>query len=344
MREPSFWWDKAGCAAWLLQPLALIYGAVAAHRLRRTGTQAGIPVICVGNFTLGGAGKTPTAIAVARLLAESGEAPFFLSRGYGGRLAGPLRVDPALHSAADVGDEPLLLARHAPTVVSHDRVAGAAFAREAGAEVIVMDDGLQNPSLQKDLTIAVIDARRGIGNGFVFPAGPLRAPLKAQLEKTHCILLIGDGRQTPSAIAGLTHAERRPLLRARLEPDGGAVKALGRRKVLAFAGIGDPEKFFMTLASVGLEAVAEESFPDHHPYTGDDAERLLALCETKNLVPVTTEKDLVRLSGTHPALAKLAAKARAIPVALVFEDMAAAKKLALRAAQSPQREKGSRAG
>ena len=163
--------------------------------------------------------------------------------------------------------------------------------------------------------------------------GPLRAPLKMQLEQTHCILLIGDGRQTPAAINGLTHAERRPLLRGRLEPDGNAIKALGKRKLLAFAGIGDPEKFFMTLAGAGLEAVAEESFADHHPYTSADAERLLALAESKNLIPVTTEKDLVRLSGSDPALAKLLTKARAIPVSLVFEDAAAVKKLVLRAAE-----------
>ena len=336
MREPSFWWSKAGLYAWLLEPFARIYGTVAASRMRKPGAKAGIPVICVGNFTLGGAGKTPTAIAVARILIDSGKAPFFLSRGYGGKLAGPVRVDPAIHSAADVGDEPLLLARHAPTIVSQDRVAGAAFAREAGADVIVMDDGLQNPSLQKDLTIAVIDARRLIGNGFVFPAGPLRAPLKAQLQVANCILLIGDGRQTPSAIAALTQAETRPLLRGRLEPDGNAVKALGRRKVLAFAGIGDPEKFFMTLAGAGLEAVAEESFPDHHPYDGADAQRLLALAEAKNLIPVTTEKDLVRLSGHDRALATLAAKTRAIPVTLMFEDATAVKKLVLRALQSAQ--------
>lgn len=336
MREPSFWWDKAGLPAWLLQPVAMIYGAIAAGRMRKPGVSAGVPVVCVGNFTLGGAGKTPTAIAVARLLKENGKTPFFLSRGYGGTLAGPLRVDPATHNAADVGDEPLLLARHAPAIVSHDRVSGAAFAREAGADVIVMDDGLQNPSLRKDLTIAVIDARRGIGNGFAFPAGPLRAPLKAQLEKSDCILLIGDGRQTPTAISDMTHAQNRPLLRARLEPDGTAIKALGRQKVLAFAGIGDPEKFFMTLAGAGLEAVGEESFPDHHVYSDADAQRLLALCESRGLVPITTEKDLVRLSGQTPALARLAAKTRAIPVTLMFEDVGAVKKLLQRIKPAPR--------
>jgi tetraacyldisaccharide 4'-kinase len=336
MREPSFWWDKPSLPAYLLRPVAAIYGAIAGARMRKEGTSAGIPVICVGNFTLGGAGKTPAAIAIAKLLIESGHAPFFLSRGYGGRLSGPVRVDPAVHKAADVGDEPLLLARHAPAIVSHDRVAGAAFAREAGADVIVMDDGLQNPSLRKDFTIAVIDARRGLGNRFVFPAGPLRAPLQTQLEHAHCILLIGDGRQTPAAINGLTHAQHRPLLRARLEPDANAVKALGRRKLLAFAGIGDPEKFFMTLAGAGLEAAAEESFADHHPYTPDDAVRLLTLAESKNLIPVTTEKDLVRLTGSDPAIATLRARTRGLPVSLVFEDMAAVKKLVVRATQ-PQK-------
>ncbi len=147
MREPDFWWARPGLLARLLWPVSLIYGAVAAWRMNRSGTRAGIPVICVGNFTLGGTGKTPTAIAIAKLLAASGEKPFFLSRGYGGNLAGPIRVDPAKHAATDVGDEPLLLARAAPVIVSRDRVKGAELAKSSGATVIVMDDGLQNPSL-----------------------------------------------------------------------------------------------------------------------------------------------------------------------------------------------------
>jgi tetraacyldisaccharide 4'-kinase len=208
------------------------------------------------------------------------------------------------------------------------------MARDEGADVIVMDDGLQNPSLRKDLTIAVIDARRLLGNGFVFPAGPLRAPLSAQLAITDCILLIGDGRQTPPSITKLTDAKKRPLLRGRLEPDANALKALGRRKVLAFAGIGDPEKFFMTLAGAGLEAMVEESFADHHPYTSGDAERLLAMAEGKNLIPVTTEKDVVRLSGGTASIAKLLAKTRAIPVTLMFENAPAMKTLVLRALQT----------
>src|SRR5215472_3789534 len=167
-REPGFWW-RAGTGG-TLAPLAALYGAVAGLRMRAAGRQAGLPVICLGNFTVGGAGKTPAALAVAQLLHAAHERPFFLSRGYGGRLTGPVRVSSALHRAADVGDEPILLARLAPTVVARNRVAGAAFACSAGASVIIMDDGFQNPSLVKDLSLVLVDGRRGIGNGRVVPA------------------------------------------------------------------------------------------------------------------------------------------------------------------------------
>lgn len=326
MREPDFWWERPGLIARLLTPLALIYGATARWRMNRTGARAGIPVICIGNFTLGGAGKTPTAIAVARLLAAAGEKPLFLSRGYGGKLAGPVRVEVATHSADDVGDEPLLLARVAPVIVSRDRVAGAALAKASGASVIVMDDGLQNPSLAKDLSIAVIDARRGLGNALVFPAGPLRAPLQTQLAHVQALILIGKG-------AGAAHALELPrdgariLLRARLEPAADALRAIGRRKVFAFAGIGDPEKFFMTLASAGIEAQAEESFPDHHRYTEAEAARILARCDAEKWLPVTTEKDLARMARANGAVARLADTARALPVAFTCEDEETLKKL-----------------
>lgn len=326
MREPRFWWEKRGIAALLLSPLALVYGTIAGWRMRRAGFKPDIPVICIGNFTLGGTGKTPSAIAIAKQLAASGEKPFFLTRGYGGQLAGPVRVDPARHRAADVGDEPLLLARQMPTIVSRDRAAGAAFAQDAGATMIVMDDGLQNPSLRKDLSIAVVDARRGIGNACVFPAGPLRAPLGTQLAQVDAILLVGKGAGA-AAVVELARAHGRLLLRARLEPAPDAVKAIGRRKALAFAGIGDPEKFFMTLASAGIEATVEESFPDHHSYTDEDAVRILARCEAKKLFPVTTEKDLARLAGQEGPRGKLAAAATALPVTLVADEPDALRKL-----------------
>jgi tetraacyldisaccharide 4'-kinase len=322
MREPAFWWRAGGLAAALLQPAAWCYGGIAAHRMRRQGARAGIPVICLGNLTLGGTGKTPAAIAVAALLRERGERPFFLTRGYGGRLTGPVRVDPAMHGSEDIGDEPLLLARTAPAIVSRDRVAGAQRARAEGASVIVMDDGLQNPSLDKDLSIAVIDGARGIGNACVFPAGPLRAPLGAQIERVDALLIAGEDRAVPAALKG---DNRRPLLRGRLVPDAATVKDLSGRKVLAFAGIGHPEKFFATLAAAGIAVAASHSFPDHHRYSDADARALLDRADADGLLPVTTEKDMVRL--TRGACAALAGRTRALPVKLAFDDIESVRRL-----------------
>lgn len=326
MRDPAFWWSERSFAALLLRPAALWYGAVAASRMRKQGTRIGIPVICIGNLTLGGAGKTPAAIAVARLLGEAGERPFFLTRGYGGRLEGPVKVNPATHRASDVGDEPLLLARHHPTIVAHDRVAGAKLCEEQGASVVIMDDGLQNPSLTKDVSVAVVDARRGLGNGLSFPAGPLRAPLPTQLEHIDAMLLIGERAQKAAPALDAARARGIPVLQARLQPDAATIKALGRRKVLAFAGIGDPEKFFSTLAVAGIEAVGEESFPDHHRYSAEDAQRLVARAESGGLLLVTTEKDFVRFTGDE-ALAKLAARTKSLPVTLEFQDENAVRRL-----------------
>ncbi len=318
MRDPSFWWTKPALASRLLAPVAAGYGAVAAWRLRQTGRRVNIPVFCVGNFTLGGAGKTPTAIAVARILIAAGERPFFLSRGYGGRLGGPLRVEPASHRADDVGDEPLLLARVAPTIVARDRYPGAALAQADGASMVVMDDGLQNPSLHKDLTVAVVDGRRGIGNGAVFPAGPLRAPLAAQIERTDAVLLVGapSARELEQKFGGC------PVFRGRLVPDPATLRALAGKKLMAFAGIGDPDKFFATLTAAGLAPQAVRRFADHHRYTPSEAEVLVAQAAAEDLQLVTTEKDLVRLAG-DPAVAALAERARALPVTLAVEDESA---------------------
>jgi tetraacyldisaccharide 4'-kinase len=294
--------------------------------MQRQGLRSSIPVICVGNFTLGGTGKTPTAIAIAKLLAADGETPFFLTRGYGGRLSGPVRVDLSQHKAQDVGDEPLLLARHAPVVVSRDRAAGAVLAASMGASVIVMDDGLQNPSLAKDLSIAVADARRGFGNAFVFPSGPLRAPLARQFEHVQAVLMIGNG----AGAGQITDAAREhdiSVLQAQLTPSPEAIAFLNRQKAYAFAGIGDPQKFFLTLASAQIETQVEESFPDHHPYSEDDAARILARCESEKLIPVTTDKDLARLTGSSGERGRLAAAAKALPVSLVLDDNAGLRKL-----------------
>jgi len=318
MREPTFWWRKPGAAATLLRPLAAGYGAVAARALRRSGTRAGVPVICVGDLTVGGAGKTPTAIAIARILLAAGKNPFFLTRGYGGALAGPVRVDPTKHRAGAVGDEPLLLARVAPTIVARDRAGGAQAARMAGASVVVMDDGLQNPSLVKDLALLVIDGRRGIGNGRVIPAGPLRAPLEAQLACVDAALVIGEG-EGAAGVTEMARARNLTVWRGRLTPEPNAVAALAGQNVLAFAGIGDPHKFFATVAAAGIPAPVTRSFPDHHRYSAAQAADILACAERENLIPLTTEKDFARLTAT-PALSALAARTRVLPVALFVTD------------------------
>jgi len=316
MREPTFWWRPGGGS--LLSPLAGIYGAVAALRMRAQGGGVGVPVICVGNLTVGGAGKTPAALAIARLLLAAHERPFFLSRGYGGQSSGPLRVDPAVHSAAAVGDESLLLARLAPTIVARDRLAGAKAARCGAATVIVMDDGFQNPTLAKELAILMVDGRRGIGNGRTIPAGPLRAPLETQISHAQAMVIVGR----PDGLAALVERARRhnvAIFHTRLEPDGPTIAALGGRRVLAFAGIGDPEKFFATLTENGIAVAERASFPDHHRYTAAEAQTLLARADKENLVLVTTEKDLARLSG-EPAFAALTARASALPVRLAVEE------------------------
>jgi len=325
MREPAFWW-QSGTGS-LLAPLGAIYGAVAALRLRRRGVRAGVPVICLGNLTVGGAGKTPAALAVAHHLLAAHQRPFFLSRGYGGRLAGPLRVSPTQHHATDVGDEPLLLTRLAPTIVARDRVAGAKFAQFAGASVIVMDDGFQNPSLHKDLAILVVDGRRGIGNGRIVPAGPLRAPLGSQLDRAQALVLVGaaDGA---AMIADAASQRGLAIFQGRLEPEPNVVAAIGRRQVLAFAGIGDPTKFFATLSEAGIDVAVRSSFPDHHRYTVAEAKDLVARADAAGLMLLTTEKDLVRLSG-DPQLGPLAARANALPVRLVIEEENAFRQLVL---------------
>jgi tetraacyldisaccharide 4'-kinase len=331
IREPAFWW-RPGTGGFLT-PISGLYAAVSALRMQGSGRRAGLPVICLGNLTVGGAGKTPAALAVAQLLHAAHERPFFLTRGYGGKLAGPLRVNPALHRAADVGDEPLLLAELAPTIVARDRSAGADFAQFAGASVIVMDDGFQNPSLVKDLAVLLIDGPRGIGNGHVVPAGPLRAPLGLQLERAQALVIVGppDG-----ASAVLDRAARRgiAIFHGRLEPDRDVVTAIGRRKVLAFAGIGNPEKFFATLASAGIEVAERAGFADHHFYTAAEAQELIARAQTANLMLVTTEKDLARLSG-DPQLATLKARASALPVRLVIDEADRFRQMVLAAVKRP---------
>jgi tetraacyldisaccharide 4'-kinase len=325
-------WQRSGILSTLLAPIGSLYGWAAAARLRQPGKSAGVPVICVGNPTLGGAGKTPTALAIGRFLLASSERPFFLSRGYGGSAQGPLLVDPQRHDAAEVGDEPLLLAWVAPTVVARNRPAGAEIARDEGASVIVMDDGFQNPSLAKNFSVLVLDGRRGIGNGRVFPAGPLRAPLEVQLTRAQALIAVGE---IGAAALVLAKAEMlgTKVFRGRLEPDAQALAALAGKDVLAFAGIADPEKFFATLVAAGIRMGAQREFADHHRYSAEDAARLLAEADRRGFVPVTTEKDLARMAG-DPRTAALRAHAQPVPVRLALEREAEFQSLVLSAVRS----------
>ncbi|HEY0224654.1 MAG TPA: tetraacyldisaccharide 4'-kinase [Pseudolabrys sp.] len=321
MRDPAFWWRKPGLASGLLSPFAAVYGAVAAARMAGLGDRAGLPVICVGNFTLGGAGKTPAVMWLAKMLQEAGERPFCLSRGYGGSAAGPLFAA-ADDSASDVGDEALLLARVTPAVVARDRVAGAKFAKAQDATVVIMDDGLQNASLAKDFTIAVVDGRRGIGNARVFPAGPLRAPLDAQLKRCDALLIIGD------ADGAIPAAGKLPVFHGRLVPDAATIVALKSKNVMAFAGIGDPEKFFATLTQAGIAVAERKAFADHHRFTAGDAAALLSKAARDGLTLVTTQKDRARMAG-DPALAALAAGVQVLPVTLAVDEADQLRKLVL---------------
>lgn len=296
MRPPAFWRQyPPGLAARLLSPLAEIYGGVAARRMDRPGVRLSAPVVCVGNFVVGGAGKTPLALALAEMLKSAGETPFFLTRGYGGTLgAAPVRVDDAGHIARQVGDEPLLLARSAPTIVARRRPAGAAMAIAQGASVIVMDDGLQNPSLEKTFAIAAVDGAAGVGNGLCLPAGPLRAPMARQWPRVDALALIGEG-EAGERVAMIARPMGLPVFAADLAPDPAAAAHLRGRRVLAFAGIGRPEKFFATLEELGALVVARRAFADHHRFSAQDIASLRRQAWREQALLVTTQKDFVRI-------------------------------------------------
>ena len=324
MREPRFWHGASSVKSNLLKPLALLYGAVAAGRMQRQGLDAGVPVICVGNYHVGGAGKTPTVLALAKLLRGLGETPVVLSRGYGGKLHGPVKVDPARHAAADVGDEPLMLAATLPVVVSRQRADGVPLARSLAATVILLDDGFQSPAVAKDASLIVIDGYRGLGNGQVFPAGPLRAPLPPQLARTDALIIVGNGTAADGAAAEIA-AQDKPVLRANLAPNQASVAALRGKRVLAFAGIGDPARFFGTLQASGVDVVRSRAFADHHAFARSEIDSLIAEAASDALTLVTTEKDLARLrvAGGLPDWAKAIVP---FAVTLEFADLAGLRK------------------
>lgn len=325
-KTPSWWYRKPGGIAGALFLPAAIYGRVAGSRMARdAGHRSKLPVICVGNFTAGGGGKTPTAIAIATLLKAMGKRPAFLTRGYGGTAKGVVRV--AGHEAHAVGDEPLLLAAVAPTFVSADRIAGAEAIEETDADVIVMDDGFQNPALAKDLSLIVVDAASGLGNGRVMPAGPLRAPLDTQMPRTDALLVIGDGKKADRLVAAFETAGK-PVLRAKVTPNCDA-RWLAVLPVIGFAGIARPNKFFATLKSNGARLIESHSFRDHHRFTEKNARALLKKADEKKAMLVTTEKDWARIpdEDEDSALTELKNRSRPFPILVTFEDDEQAKDL-----------------
>jgi tetraacyldisaccharide 4'-kinase len=321
LKAPRFWLKpRPTLLARLLQPTGWVYGRATAERMRGQGERVAATTICVGNFVAGGAGKTPTALALARMLIADGRKVAFLSRGYGGAERDePLLVDTDAHSAAMVGDEPLLLTKAAPCWVGTDRVQSARSAVEAGATTLILDDGLQNPGLIKDLAFAVVDGETGFGNGLVIPAGPLRAPVSAQLPFVQALIVLGGDDAAASRIAAL--ARGKPLIRASLEPDALAAAPLIGREVVAFAGIARPEKFYATLRRVGAQIVATRDFADHHAYTQREVEALMEEAGRRGALLATTEKDAARLTPRQ---------ARAVvtlPVTLRFEEPASVRRL-----------------
>jgi tetraacyldisaccharide 4'-kinase len=290
---PPFWWQPPDWRAYALSPVSAVYGAVAARRLAHARREPiDLPVICVGNFTVGGAGKTPAAIALAKEAKRMRLEPGFLSRGYGGNFPAPHVVDVHHDSARHVGDEPLLLAEHAPVVVTPDRAAGARLLASRGCELLIMDDGFQSARLRMDFALMVVDARRGIGNGHVIPGGPLRAPLIEQLRFLDGVLKVGEGEAANDIVRRASRAGR-PVYEAQL-----STREPGRfagRRFLAFAGIGDPDKFFRTVEEAGGAVEISRPFPDHHFFSHEELDDLSATARKEGLELITTAKDAVRL-------------------------------------------------
>jgi tetraacyldisaccharide 4'-kinase len=309
LRPPAFW-RRDGVLPRLLAPAAAVVASATARRVARPGWRAPVPVLCCGNVTVGGAGKTTVALDLTRRLLARGRRAHVLTRGYGGRSAGPHRVTDD-DTAEAVGDEPLLLAEVAPTWVGGDRAASARAAIAAGAELLVMDDGLQNPGLEKDVSLLVVDGTSGFGNGRVLPAGPLREPVAAGAARCQAAVLIGGAAQLPPEL---------PVLRARLVPSA----RLDDRRVLAFAGIAAPEKFFATLAEAGATVVQRAPFPDHHRFSERELRHILDQAKRLDALPVTTAKDVVRLA---PAVR---AQVAVLNVTLAWDDEAALEALLAR--------------
>ncbi|SJZ96396.1 tetraacyldisaccharide 4'-kinase [Consotaella salsifontis] len=319
MRAPAFWWQGPGALSLALSPLAAAYGHVAGRRLETAPrVPLPVPVICVGNPTVGGAGKTPLALALGQAARARGLNPAYLTRGYGSRARSPVLVDPQASAARDVGDEPLLLSRVGPTVVCPDRARGAEHLLSAvRADLVIMDDGFQSAQIHPDLAVLVVDGKRGFGNGRVLPAGPLRAPLVSQLRRADVLVVVGEGEGAGAAARASARAGR-TMLRAHLASV--RPERFSGARVLAFAGIGDPEKFYATLRAAGAHIVATRDFPDHHRLTEAEMAALIKEAMSADLKLVTTSKDAARLSGESGLAASLRSCLDVLDVELRFAE------------------------
>ncbi|GEO85094.1 MULTISPECIES: tetraacyldisaccharide 4'-kinase [Alphaproteobacteria] len=315
---PPFWWTKPDWRALSLAPISFLYGRIAGYRMgRKRRHSPPVPVICVGNFTVGGAGKTPTALTLARAAKAKGLKPGFLTRGYGGSLDVTTVVDLEHHRSVDVGDEPLLLAREALTVVSRRRVAGAERLVREGADLIIMDDGFQSARLTVDFALLAIDTGRGIGNGHIVPGGPVRAPIAVQMRYLDAILKVGDGNAADRLVRQAARAGK-PVMVAKITPRGDA--GLAGRRVLAFAGIADPGKFYRTLETIGADVVETRDFPDHYHLGDDEIDDLIGRADRDGLTLTTTAKDMVRLIGGHGRSEELRRRVSVVDVEMAFDD------------------------
>ncbi|RJG45682.1 tetraacyldisaccharide 4'-kinase [Mesorhizobium sp. DCY119] len=290
---PPFWWERPDWRAYALSPLSTLYGMVAARRMASAKRETvDLPVLCIGNFTVGGTGKTPVAIALARQARAMNLTPGILSRGHGGGFSQPHIVDVHHDSAKHVGDEPLLLAEHASVAVTPNRPAGAKLLLEQGCDFLIMDDGFQSARIHIDYALVVVDARYGIGNGHVIPGGPLRAPLLEQLRFADAVLKMGEGSAGDGIVRKASRAGK-PVFEATVRPRN--AEALAGRRFLAFAGIGHPDKFFDTIVKAGGTVALSRSFPDHHVFADDELAELHATARAGQLEMMTTAKDAARL-------------------------------------------------
>lgn len=320
MRAPDFWNTSPDHPSWkarVLAPLGAVYARATARRVASSaGFKADVPVLCIGNLNAGGTGKTPTAIAILQRLQARGVKPHIVSRGFGGSLEGPVQVNERAHSADQVGDEPLLLAAFAPTWVAKDRAAGARAAQDAGAEIILMDDGFQNPSLNKDASIIVVDAQRGFGNGRCIPAGPLREPVNAGLSRADLVLSIGSNTAQKQFSKDWGDSVTIPHVTGCVQPLQTGMDWEGT-PFLAFAGIGYPEKFFNTLRELGATLLQTHALDDHQPLSKSLLARLDADSHRLGAQLVTTEKDAVRLPQVYRQ------RVLTLPVRLNIDDWSA---------------------